>query len=118
MWGRVALLTVIAAGCAPSAPTNEAVAGEIERQVQAAYPGLPLDRYARFYARLDNGTVEGVFSYAGEEGYEISGSRAGEVLWTNRDDLPIIHDGGCTVISITFDARAKELIHAYCNTDA
>jgi hypothetical protein len=77
-----------------------------------------LNRYARFYSKLENGTVEGVYSWAGEQGFEISGRRAGEVLWTRREDLPVIHDGGCTVISIGFDVKTKQLTRMECNTHA
>jgi hypothetical protein len=115
MWRRVLILAaVMASGCGPAAPTDEALAAEIERQVQAAHPDIPLRRYARFYAWRENGAVEGVYSHA-DEGEEPMVGRVNEVVWTSPEDLPAIHDGGCAVISISFDAKSNRLRRVECN---
>ena len=117
MWRKLVALTALAGGGRGStAPTDFALANEIERQVGATRPDIPLQRYARFYARVDDETVAGVYAYA-NEGYEPIAGRAGEIVWTSREALPVIHDGGCTVLSINFDVRTNRLTRLECNSD-
>ena len=107
------LAALMGSGCGASEPTNEAVVTEIERQFRAAHPEVELRRFARFYAR-QNGAVEGVYSYA-DEGVEPMEGRVNEVVWTRLGDLPVIHEGGCGVISISFDVKSKKLHRVECN---
>ncbi len=56
----------------------------------------PLRKYRRYYAwQEEDITVQAV--------YELGGKPA--QLWLPREEMPIILDGGCSVVSFTFDVR-------------
>ena len=112
------LLSLVAAatvgGCRQSLPENGVLATRIERQVVASHPDVRLERYARFYAHGPNASIQAVYVYA-NVGYEPMYGRSGQTVWTTPAELPVISDGGCTVLNIEYDAVADALRSVRCN---
>jgi hypothetical protein len=108
------ILLGLAAACTPIADRDKALAAEIERQVAAAHPSLPMKRFARFYAHETDGSIRAVYLYANEGSEPILG-KAGSVIWTTPDKLPVVYDGGCSVVTVTYDPGPKKLTGARCN---
>lgn len=104
----------------------------IEQSIRLPREGLRLKDYARYYAYADNGTVEALYerpfsSEATEENVcedvvdDAVGDaaipcpafetpypdlKANERAWVNDSrSLPGINDGGCSVISFTYDPK-------------
>jgi hypothetical protein len=110
--------------------SREEIAPELVRKLESQLimprSAQPLDRYDRYYAsaklQVDSPTgpksldvVEGVFLQ-----YDIEGHRSGAapvegapgafiVRWAQ---LPMIADGGCSVITVFFDRTAKRFVQA------
>lgn len=75
--------------------------------LQKTAPG-PLDDYARFYA---GETVDGRHII---QGVFMSG-RKGVYVLASTSQLPMILDGGCHYVSLTYDADADRLERIACN---
>jgi len=109
------LAALIALGaCRQALPSNDAVAARIERKVLSRHPDVHLERYARFYAHGPNASVQAVYVHA-NVGYEPIVGRSGETVWTTPDALPVIYDGGCSVLVIEYDAAADALQSFRCS---
>ncbi len=113
---------------------------QIEQQVQLPRGARPFADYARYYAPGRDGKVLGIYVIPfpppapGESCGELTESfemkdvpcspmetqpesiEAGQRLWMrNEMDLPVIHDGGCSVINVTFDPQTRKLEQVACN---
>jgi hypothetical protein len=97
--------------------SDSALASKIERRVIAAHPDFDFARYARFYSRDNTGFVSGIYLFA-NEGYEPYYGKTGHSYWVSQSDLPVIDDGGCSVINVTYNSLTKTLISFTCNGDA
>ena len=95
----------------PARPDRRTIIDAIERRVVLPPGAQPLDRYARFYADGPGGEVTGV--YVGLPPPEWP---PGTRRWVERlGDLPIIDDGGCSVIGLVFDPAKRTLRDVGCN---
>ena len=65
--------------------------------------------YNRYYF-IDNGIANGI--------YIKSDFGHGLIHVVKDSDLPIIMDGGCSIINIKFDLKNKKVLSAFCNGDA
>lgn len=110
-------LVTLTSGCSRSNNADRVLATDIERQVATAHPDIAIERFARFYAHEQNGSVQAVYLFA-NEGYVPIAGKAGTSRWTTVDDLPVVYDGGCTVLNIRYDARNRKLLWVECNGDA
>ncbi len=95
----------------PARPDRRAIMNAIERQVVLPPGAQPLDLYARFYADGPGGEVTGV--YVGLPPPEWP---HGTRQWVRSiDDLPMIDDGGCSVIGLVYDPLKRTLRDVGCN---
>ncbi len=108
----VVLLLLVA--CSGHSGEDAALAAKIERAFVLAHPDVPLDQTARFYVRQPDSTVWGVY-YAPTVSGETLAGRPGAIVWTTRDGLPDVSDGGCFLINVIFDLRADGLREVACN---
>ena len=112
----------------------------IEARVKLPHGARALSEYARHYAVDEQGFVVGVYAPgyrapAPDEGCELlenmawrpvpceepDGDRllAGQRQWVgNADSLPLILDGGCSVISVVYDPKAGAIKSATRNGES
>lgn len=86
----------------------------IERDVRLPERARPLASYARFYAwqQREDGIRKVVAVYE-----DVTGARPGR-RWVTETDFPLIMDGGCSVISLSYDVAARRIEHVTCNGEA
>jgi len=68
----------------------------------------PLSDYERLYAESQNGRVRALY-YSGSE-------KRGQRRWiSDYNQFPLIADGGCGVIWISFDPKMNKVLSVTCN---
>lgn len=111
---QLTLVVALLAGCTEAekpSSDNEAMAEKIERLVELPEGAGPIDSYGRNYATGDDGKVYAV--YTAPHGPEDT--QAGASRWyENVDELPMIMDGGCSVVTVTYNPET-EYVSASCN---
>ncbi len=83
----------------------------IERFLPMPTRAARLSSYMRYYAEIRDGEehfVTGVFVR----------DKPGGAKFMSADALPVIHDGGCDVLYLKYDLRAKRTIFLNCGGDA
>jgi hypothetical protein len=142
MFRAIALIALTALlGC--SSPPNDAkLLDEIESRVQLPDGARPLADYARYYSIGPDGKVIGVYLVPMVIDYEasdiscgdatddfeikevpcpqeadpVNGLLAGQRQWIeNHEQLPVIDDGGCDVITVIFDQIDRTFSKVFCN---
>ncbi|HEX8448416.1 MAG TPA: hypothetical protein VF652_02390 [Allosphingosinicella sp.] len=141
-------LVALSSSSAPGRSPHEALMDEIERQIRLPPAAEPLAAYGRYYALGGKGRVVAVYllpleptplpaDWGCEEMLEIGNkiaSRpipcppgpdtpydlvAGQRRWVaGRNALPMVSDGGCMIVNVTFNLRTREVEHAFCNGEA
>lgn len=131
--------TYLVLGCtAPEEHQHDQLMDRVESQVTLPQGAGRLSEYARHYALDDKGNVVGVY-VAGhqssnsdetcEEVLENFATRevpcaesesaplpVGRRQWVgDTDGLPLVLDGGCSVITVSFDPKTDEVKSAICN---
>lgn len=103
----------------PTPPTTEAQAREelmdrIEREVRLPAGAGPLASYARYYAwqEREDGVRKVVAVYV-----RLSGHPPGR-SWVAENAFPLILDGGCAMITLSYDVAAQRVEHVTCNGEA
>ena len=90
---------------------------EIEKQVQLPAGAEKLEAYARYYA-MDRNRVVGRYiarSLVDPENvyYDLP---AGQNRWiADHRNLPLISDGGCSVVDVVYDPAKQRVEQASCN---
>lgn len=102
---------------------------------------MRLSSYARYYAFEDDGLVKGIYvpGYHAPNPHdtceelladfttravpcppEIGGNRllAGQRAWVERTKLPLVLDGGCSVVTVIYDPKADRVESVTCNGEA
>ncbi len=94
-------------------PPQTPIMDQIEARVRLPRGAEPLPRYRRFYAfnRRDRGRVDAVYSL-----YERN-PQSGR-LWVRPDQLPLIDDGGCGVITFSYVIATQRFENIACNGEA
>lgn len=95
---------------APSDPN--AIMDRIEALISLPAGASPLPLYERFYAweARDDG-VRKVF------GTYVRGGSPGR-HWVNQNELPLVMDGGCDIVTLTYDVDADRIERVECNGEA
>ena len=106
-----ASIFILAGGCGRT-ERDSVIATEIERQVTAMRPDVKPHHYARFYAHDVLGSVRSIWVVP--EGYSPLFGRPGTTSWVAVADLPVINDGGCTVIEISYISLTNEVWSVEC----
>lgn len=107
-------IAVMLSGCsganAVARPTKNEVEA-IEKSVVLPDEAEPLLKYARHYASLDEGThriIRGIY---------ILGDEAGVFIAT-AEELPVVFDGGCSVVTVEYDVSSASFRVVSCNGEA
>jgi hypothetical protein len=124
---------LLASGPAANQSKLENLMDQIESTIRLPNGAELLGRYARYYAFDDKGDVVGVYLILGDDpsvckdGDGRTGDqcyildwggkdvRAGERVWVPTGKLPVVIDGGCTVVSIHFNRAKKSFDEVRCN---
>jgi hypothetical protein len=119
---RAVFATLIAAllvGCSEGADApNNSTMDLIERQVQLPEGAASLDDYARYYAHDGNEIVAIYISRVDPTNpyYDVP---RGQRRWlADHRDLPLINDGGCSVVSVRYNPVTRTMDIPLCNGEA
>lgn len=98
------------------APADEQVAimDRIERDVRLPEGAGPLVSYARYYAwqQREDGIRKVIAVYVQLEGH-APGRR-----WVAENELPLIMDGGCSLVGLSYNVAAQRIDNVGCNGEA
>lgn len=121
------LAAIVLAGCAQppagnaadnaapaAAPADEqaAIMDRIEREVRLPEGTRPLGEYGRYYAWQDR--EDGVRKVIAVYLHEPNPARH----WVAETALPLVLDGGCGIVSLSYDVAAGRIEHVACNGEA
>jgi hypothetical protein len=88
---------------------------QIEEEVQLPPEAYPLAEYARYYA-FENGRVYATYTTHVDPANGDANLRTGERRWlTDRRKLPVLLDGGCSVVNVVYDSQEASVEQAFCN---
>tara|TARA_B110001454_G_scaffold211806_1_gene227890 strand:- start:313 stop:618 length:306 start_codon:yes stop_codon:yes gene_type:complete len=95
------------AGCAHDLSHEEKLIRNIEARVELPQRASPVSRYRRHYAfkKDDPNIVEAVYERGGRP----------SSFWLKWDEMPIILDGGCSVVTFIYDLRTQSFKNVACN---
>lgn len=99
---------ILLTGCAHDLRSDdEKLMGVIEQSVALPKGASPLQKYRRYYAWSpgDSQVIEAVYSLGGRA----------DRLWLTADELPIVLDGGCSVVTFKFDVPTQRAMNVRCN---
>jgi len=102
-----ASLFLVAAG-----DRETAIMDEVEDAVRLPQAAQPLESYVRKYTYLGDGTVIGVYVLA-TMGVDKPGRS-----WVAQRDMPVIADGGCSVVTVFYDQKTRRAPTSRCNGKA
>ena len=88
-----------------------ALMDRIEREVRLPEGAGPLASYSRSYAwqQREDGLRKVVAVYD-----NLTGAAPGR-RWVTETDFPLVMDGGCGLISLSYDVAARRIEHVTCN---
>ena len=94
---------------------QEAIMDRIERDIRLPEGAGPLASYSRSYAwqQRADGVRKVVAVYE-----SLTGAPAGRRRWVAETDLPLVLDGGCGLVSLSYDVAAQRIEHVTCNGEA
>lgn len=101
------LTAILLGGCAHSLSGEDGLMKAIEGSVSLPKEAEPLGRYRRHYAwaKEDHDTVTAVYALGGKPGR----------LWLPENEMPIILDGGCTVVTFQYHLKSRLVSDLRCN---
>ena len=100
-------LALLVSGCAHHPDGNDRIMRRIEAAVSLPQGSAPLSHYRRHYAWANDqeGMVRAVYVQGGKP----------IRLWLAWDEMPIVLDGGCEVVSFSYDVHTERVSPARCN---
>jgi hypothetical protein len=106
-------------GCSDTLSTqNEAVIEQIEQSVKLPEGAGKLEDYARYYAAQGDNIV-GVYTDLVDHRDGDHDLPTGKRRWlTDSRDLPVIMDGGCSVVEVTYNSATKKVEEIFCHGEA
>lgn len=93
---------------------QEALMDRIEREVRLPQGATELATYSRHYAWHEESGVRSVVAIYDR----LSSTGPGGRHWVTERELPLIMDGGCGVISLSYDLATQRITRIACNGDA
>lgn len=101
---------------APAATSAEqtAIMDRIERDIRLPEGALPLASYARYYAwqQRSDGLRKVIGVYVRLEDHTPGR------YWVGEDGFPLIMDGGCSLIGLSYNVAEQRIEHVTCNGEA
>jgi hypothetical protein len=88
---------------------NTALLDVIESTARLPDGASPLNEYDRFYTVMGDKTFIGIYVHRDETGPT-------QRRWVSQEEMPRIRDGGCSVVTIFFNASTRHS-NAMCNPD-
>jgi hypothetical protein len=90
---------------------QQAIMDRIERDVRMPQGAGALSSYSRFYAwhQGEDGARKVVAHYE-----NLTGAAPGR-RWVTERDFPLIMDGGCGVVTLSYDVATQRIEHISCN---
>lgn len=123
------LAALLALGCGPAAAQGsqaatppvtppatsaeqDAIMDRIERDIRLPEGAGPLASYARFYAwqQREDDVRKVVAIYDGVTGAMPPGRR-----WVTETDFPLVMDGGCSIVTLSYNVAEQRIEHVTCN---
>jgi hypothetical protein len=93
-------------GCALPTETEDQFLDTIERSIEMPSGAKPLWQYSRSYFYIGGGRkVMGVLTTIRPPGRR----------WVAQNPGPFVSDGGCTIVTVTFDVRTSRVEDVQCN---
>jgi hypothetical protein len=101
------LTAILLGGCAHSLRNEDYLMKSIESSVSLPKEAAPLRRYRRHYAWVkdDYDAVMAVYALGGQP----------KRLWLPNDEMPIVLDGGCSVVTFRYHLKTKLISELTCN---
>ena len=93
---------------------QQAIMDRIERDVRLPEGAGPLSGYTRYYAWQERG--DGVRKVIGV--YLGVGERQPGRHWVAETSLPLIMDGGCGLVTLSYNVAEQRIEHISCNGEA
>lgn len=119
---RSLLLPLLLVGCTSSVDEHyEGMMNSVENTLVMPAAARPWREYARYYSAEPDGKIVGIFIIPDDRGgenvfYNLS---AGKRRWVeDYRNLPSINDGGCEVLTVTFDPKSRKREGPFCNFEA
>lgn len=91
-----------------------ALMDRIEREIRLPEGAGPLASYARYYAWQQRG--DGVRKVVGV--YLGLGERTPGRRWVEETDFPLVMDGGCGLVNLSYNVAEQRIEHVTCNGEA
>jgi hypothetical protein len=111
VWLGISALLPNCSGADPAALPSNAEVAAIERSVVLPSGAEPLEKYSRHYASVgdkEHRVIRGIY---------LLGDGTGVII-TTAEKLPVVFDGGCSVITVEWDVLARAFLEVSCNGDA
>jgi len=105
------LLWAAALGSAQTPADPNVIMDRIEARIVMPAGASPLTLYGRYYAwePRDDGVRKVLGTY-------VRGERP-ERHWVRQNELPLVLDGGCGIVTLTYDPDADRIERVECNSD-
>jgi hypothetical protein len=87
----------------------ESLVREIDAEIQLPDGAFPRSEYARYYAPFTRKDLRSLVAV-----YIHDPQQAGVKL-VKRTEMPVVLDGGCSVIRLQYDVQARKLLVIACN---
>lgn len=77
----------------------------------------PLGRYVRSYAHVREAGSREWFDVPATGDYVVGVYRPGipRRRWVKAEELPLVFDGGCSVVTVVFDVARDRVVSTKCN---
>ena len=113
------LIAILIVACSKNAEApHKSTMDTVERQVQLPIGAAPLDEYARYYA-VDGNEIVAIYISLVDPTNPYYNLQRGQRRWlADHRKLPLINDGGCSVISFRYNPTTGKTDIPLCNGDA
>lgn len=103
-------VSVALSGCSNNGETE--LISQMEAALRLPEGAEPLDNYARYYA------IEGAGGRREVRGVLVKRKDAAGVHLVKANSLPVLFDGGCSVVNVRYSPAEKKFLLVSCNGDA
>jgi hypothetical protein len=114
----VATLSTISQAATPSWAPHLKTVTALEATVKVpggyGHPPIPLKEYQRYYAGVtisDRRMIRGEFLLSDA----FDSSKGPGVYIVAEDGLPVVSDGGCSVVNLLYDLKTARIVSINCN---